>query len=149
MKTYTVKEIAQLLNISEETVRRWIRSGKLQATMDSRKEGSIITETMLEEFVKAVPKYSSNLKGPMSGFLASSVLVGALMLVTMSKNEEIKNSQIATEEIEKVLQKRIKDSKEQIKRKRKSINVLEDEIKKEELEINSIQSLLEEIRNQR
>ena len=147
VKTYTVKEIAQLLNISEETVRRWIRSGKLQATMDSRKEGSIITETMLEEFVKVVPKYASILKGSMGGFfVASTALLSTLMLAKMAKDEEIKNPQIAIEEIEKVLQERIKNSKEQIKKKRNSINELEEEIKNEELEINSAQRLLEEIR---
>ena len=31
MDTYSVKEIAEMLNKNPETVRRWIRSGKLEA----------------------------------------------------------------------------------------------------------------------
>ncbi|MCI6857839.1 MAG: helix-turn-helix domain-containing protein, partial [Eubacterium sp.] len=61
MESYNVKEVAKMLNTSEETVRRWIRAGKLQATMKSRKEGRIITEAMLKEFVKATPKYAAAL----------------------------------------------------------------------------------------
>lgn len=39
METYNVKEVAKMMSTSEETVRRWIRAGKLKASMDSRKEG--------------------------------------------------------------------------------------------------------------
>ena len=31
MNYYTVKDIAELLSVNEETVRRWIREGKLVA----------------------------------------------------------------------------------------------------------------------
>ena len=34
MKTYSVKEIADLLNTNPETVRRWIRDKKLEATIE-------------------------------------------------------------------------------------------------------------------
>ena len=37
MDTYSVKEIADMLNTNPETVRRWIRSGKLEAIQESRK----------------------------------------------------------------------------------------------------------------
>ena len=30
MKTYNVREISELLDTNQETVRRWIRSGKLE-----------------------------------------------------------------------------------------------------------------------
>ena len=56
MDTYTVKEVAKMMNTSEETVRRWIRSGKLKANMDSRKKGSVITDAMLREFTRNTPK---------------------------------------------------------------------------------------------
>lgn len=39
MKTYTVKEIAELLGTNPETVRRWIRDGKVQAEANSMKKG--------------------------------------------------------------------------------------------------------------
>lgn len=50
MKTYSVKEISELLNTNPETVRRWIRSGKLEAIQDSRKEGNVVTQAMLDSF---------------------------------------------------------------------------------------------------
>ena len=46
--TYTIYEAATLIGVNPETVRRWIRSGKLAATMTSKKEGYIIKETDLQ-----------------------------------------------------------------------------------------------------
>lgn len=37
MDTYSVREIADMLNTNLETVRRWIRSGKLEEIQESRK----------------------------------------------------------------------------------------------------------------
>lgn len=61
MEKYTVTEIAKMLNVNEETVRRWIRSGYLKATATSRKKGYIIDKKDLYEFVKNKPKYSTKL----------------------------------------------------------------------------------------
>jgi DeoR/GlpR family transcriptional regulator of sugar metabolism len=58
MNTYTVKDVAEKFSVSQETVRRWIRSGKLHARLDSRKNGATITEFDLQEFYRQVPKYS-------------------------------------------------------------------------------------------
>lgn len=57
MKTYSVKQIADMLETNPETVRRWIRDKKLKAVQVSRKEGNIITEDELERFLRATPKY--------------------------------------------------------------------------------------------
>lgn len=51
MKTYSVEAIALLLNVNNETVRRWVRSGKLKASMTSKKSGYIIEERDLNEFL--------------------------------------------------------------------------------------------------
>ena len=85
MKTYSVKEIAELLNTNPETVRRWIRSGKLEAIQDSRKEGNVVTQAMLDSFLKTTPKYAGALvaggmiAGPLVGLttLAAGVMAGA------------------------------------------------------------------------
>lgn len=37
MDTYSVKEIAGMLNTNPVNVRRWIRSGRLEAIQESRK----------------------------------------------------------------------------------------------------------------
>ena len=57
MKTYSVAEIAKLLNVNKETVRRWIRSGQLKSTKKSKRDGNVIDELDLFEFVQTKPKY--------------------------------------------------------------------------------------------
>ncbi len=44
---YTIYEAAKLIGVNPETVRRWIRSGELAATMSSKKNGYIINQTDL------------------------------------------------------------------------------------------------------
>lgn len=57
MRTYSVAEIAKLLNVNKETVRRWIRSGQLKSTQKSKRDGNVIDELDLFEFVQTKPKY--------------------------------------------------------------------------------------------
>lgn len=57
MRIYSTKEIADLLVISEETVRRWIRSGELKAEQSSKKQGNIVYEKDLFVFISDKPKY--------------------------------------------------------------------------------------------
>ena len=57
MKTYNVAEISKLLNVNKETVRRWIRSGQLKSTKKSKKDGNVVDELDLFEFVQTKPKY--------------------------------------------------------------------------------------------
>ena len=57
MKTYNVAEIAKLLSVNKETVRRWIRSGQLKSTQKSKRDGNVIDELDLFEFVQTKPKY--------------------------------------------------------------------------------------------
>lgn len=55
---YTVKDISKMLSISEETVRRWIRSGKLKSNMNSRKDGNFVYKSNFCRFLKQNPKYN-------------------------------------------------------------------------------------------
>ncbi len=52
MKFYNVKEIAEMLNTNPETVRRWIRTKKLDASIESKKSGHLVCEASLREFLK-------------------------------------------------------------------------------------------------
>ena len=61
MRTYSVKEISTLLNVNEETVRRWIRTGRLKSTIKSYKNGHVISEFDLYEFVNMNRKYRRGL----------------------------------------------------------------------------------------
>jgi excisionase family DNA binding protein len=55
MKEYTVKEIADLLDKHEETIKRWIRSGKLpNSYRNSDKEGWRIVESDLLNLNKTI-----------------------------------------------------------------------------------------------
>ena len=49
-RIYNVKEVAQILNVNQETVRRWIRNNKLEATIESKKKGHMVTEEALLNF---------------------------------------------------------------------------------------------------
>lgn len=61
MRTYSVTEISTLLNVNEETVRRWIRTGRLKSTIKSYKIGHVISEFDLYEFVNMNRKYRRRL----------------------------------------------------------------------------------------
>ena len=59
MKTYTVKEIAEKLGTSEETVRRWIRTNKMVpvSKKTSNKTGFTVSAESLDAFLSNYPKY--------------------------------------------------------------------------------------------
>lgn len=81
MKTYSVKQIAEMLGTNPETVRRWIRDDKMKAVQISRKNGNIVTEAELERFIKATPKYLSKFTTGV-GLAALSPVVGIGALAT-------------------------------------------------------------------
>lgn len=150
MESYNVKEVAKMLNTSEETVRRWIRAGKLQATMKSRKEGRIITEAMLKEFVKATPKYAAALATPVGEMVAASALLfGTIITKNIGKNEATKHSKINSDEITKILFEQKASSKELIKKKQQMLTQLENEIKTEEEKIRDIDYLLKKLKREK
>jgi predicted site-specific integrase-resolvase len=57
MNTYTVANISTILGVTEETVRRWLRSDKLHGTINSKKQGYIVEDSDLKEFVQNKSKY--------------------------------------------------------------------------------------------
>lgn len=84
MTTYSVKEIADLLGTSQETVRRWIRDGKLQAVDDTKRKGEnkVILEDALRSFLKTSPKYAGVIAGTLS--VGGGVGAAALGLMGVS-----------------------------------------------------------------
>ena len=79
MKTYSVKQIAEMLSTNPETVRRWIRDKKLKAVQVSRKSGNVVTEVELERFIKATPKYMAKISAS-AGLFALSPIAGIGLL---------------------------------------------------------------------
>lgn len=151
MKTFNVKEIAEMLNTNPETVRRWIRSGKLEAIQDSRKEGNVVTEQMLNAFLKSSPKYAGMLMGsaaisPIAGLGVMTVsLLGGLIAQQYVKNENEKNAKVSTNEIKKLLVSEIKKRKQSIRRKEETIRQLQSEIEAEQAGIEEAQRLIKEM----
>lgn len=149
MDTYSVKEIADMLNTNPETVRRWIRSGKLEAIQKSRKGGNVVTKSMLDAFLKSSPKYA----GIATGLLASSVglttatavVVGGILAQQLIKNDDIKNTHVNTAEIRKLLLSNIQSSKETIVRKKNSIKHLQEEIEVEQQRIDEVEKIIKEL----
>lgn len=52
MGYYSVKEVAEMLSVNDETVRRWIRDDKLEAQRGSGRQGSKITSEALKNFLE-------------------------------------------------------------------------------------------------
>ena len=89
VKTYNVAEVAKMLSVDPETVRRWIRTKKLIAqTPSSRREGNIITEEALRNFLEdnhhakyaksAAKALALSSAVPIGGALAATAIEGAV-----------------------------------------------------------------------
>lgn len=59
-KAYRVEEVADLLGVCKETIRAWVRKGKLQAIADSRKNGYLVKASDLKNFLEDNPIYYSD-----------------------------------------------------------------------------------------
>jgi excisionase family DNA binding protein len=153
MKTYNVKEISEMLNTNPETVRRWIRSGKLKATQDSRKEGNVVTEQMLHTFLKSSPKYAAMASKALSPTVGLTVLTASLIGGLLSRQfveiEKEKNAKISTAEIKKLLENEVMTRKNSIKRKKEAIRQLQNEVENEQTSINELLCLITEINDQK
>jgi excisionase family DNA binding protein len=53
-KLLTVPEVAEKLSVTEETVRRWLRSGKLQGTFLSRRAGWRIRPESVDKLLEVL-----------------------------------------------------------------------------------------------
>ena len=59
MKSYTVKELSEIFNVSQFTIKRKIKEGKLRAIIG--KDYKLhINETDLNDFLKQYPKYKKD-----------------------------------------------------------------------------------------
>lgn len=131
MKTYSVKEIAEMMNTNPETVRRWIRSGKLKAVQTSRKEGNQVSPEELEDFLERNPKYTIELdkdneaKTEVDSYYEVFVMVAAIMDFFNKKEEA---ASIEPERLKNFLKERITNMEDEIVRKEEQINKIQDEI---------------------
>ena len=145
MKNYTVKEIAEILKTNPETVRRWIRSGKLVTTKASNKSGNIISEEAFTKFIKNTPKYATFLAGSMvTSPVALSLVVGGLIgglvgsLVTNEKKFE-------KDDIRKSIERQIKGYEYRISENKKTLEQIKAKIEDDEKSVQQLKYALENL----
>ena len=151
MKTYSVKQIAEMLGTNPETVRRWIRDDKMKAVQVSRKDGNIVTEAELERFIKATPKYFSKLTAgvglaAMSPVVGIGALAGGIVASALLGYFDGKNSvdvRVRPEDFKDYLQKNIAKLNGTILQKQALIHQTEAEINEISRQIDQYSYLLE------
>lgn len=148
MKTYTVKEIATMLNTNPETVRRWIRNGKLHAKKTSNKSGNIILETSLNTFASTMPKYQKIINSNVSNTLieASAIVASSILSGIIAEKNRSENIEYDSEKVIQLINDEISKSTHRIENKEKSIHQLEFEINDEKNKIEYLKSILNEVK---
>lgn len=146
MNTYSVKEIAKMLNTNPETVRRWIRDKKLDATMESKKGGHIVYEAALHKFLRSSPKYATAAKASLAGAVGVAVLptimVGGLVAQKLIDTEQLKKAQISNKDVINFLRGEIQKCTEAIKAKDDTIHQLHKQIEADQSQIIEFQKLI-------
>lgn len=141
MKTYSVKEISDMLNTNPETVRRWIRDKKLEATIESKKGGHIVYESALHTFLKSSPKYASIA----STALLSTMMVGGLIAQKIIDVEQLKKARVSNKDVIAFLRGEIKKNAEAIKAKEDTIYQLQKQIEADQSQITEFQRLIDSL----
>ena len=139
MKTYSVKQISEMLDTNPETVRRWIRDKKLKAIQTSRKDGNVVSDADFKRFLKATPKYTRKVMGevmPISSVgVIGSVVAGAIIAYYNEKDKTDKR--VSSSDLLSFLADNIEKLDDTIKQK-------EDSIKQIQLEITELEKKREQ-----
>lgn len=85
----TTKEISEMLKVSEETVRRWIRSGELKATQEGK--SYLVEKTELVKLVQKKANATNSSIGKMASLIPILGGVGAIAGETILKMLTKKN----------------------------------------------------------
>lgn len=157
MRNFTVKEISEILNTNPETVRRWIRDGRLEAEQVSRKDGNVVSERSLNEFLKKTPKYATVAASSLATGLTASgfgALAGLSIMATtaivskfISDKKPSGEVSITPEKMEKYLSTSIQECEDSIIERRKKIEALEKEILEQEQQVEDLRKSLVRIKS--
>ena len=158
MKTYSVKEIAEMLQVNPETVRRWIKNDRLKAeALHSNKEGHVVTEQMLKRFLRDNPKYAGTaaLAGVLAGGAAAGLSGGVLPVIggasllaaSLLASRSRKDTRITGAELIGILRSDIDRRMKAVAGKEEAVRQLEDEIEQERKMIAETEKLLMELEN--
>ena len=155
METYSVKQIAEMLKTKPETVRRWIRNGKLYAEKSSRKEGHVVTEKDLNNFLKSSPKYA----GIAAGIVGATVMtpiaaipvmggIAATYLAAAKENKTIGDDTISKEDIRKYMVEEIERRNQSINQKQAIIEQIQREIINDQQQIAECNFVLKQLESE-
>ena len=145
MKSYSVFDIASMMGKNPETVRRWIRSGKLKAVQSSRKDGNVVLEDDLYRFLRSSAKYSGLATGMVAAnsmLALTAVVAGLVGSVVANKATGQKEMEILSEDVRKTLNEKISESEAIIGKKRDAIADLQAEIEAQQKQIEDYQIAL-------
>lgn len=155
MDTYNVKQIAEMFNTQPETVRRWIRSGKLYAEKASRKEGHIVTKADLNKFLKNSPKYAGMAGGLIGAAImmpvAAAPVIGGIAATYLSaakKAKETGDESFSNEDVRRYLQEEIERRNQSINQKLLTIEQLQREITNDQQQITECKFVLGQLENE-
>jgi excisionase family DNA binding protein len=152
MEYYTIGQVAEKFGVSEETVRRWIRSEKIKAEYLGGANGYKISAEAIEEFIKENPKWAwvsvgteamrgaGTALGAALGSIKSSIpVVGALVDATLKyvSSSLPKHSNDRLKHRFELMERKFMLQKEQI--------LLESRLKEVNLELEMVEQLLQEI----
>ncbi|SHN53903.1 Helix-turn-helix domain-containing protein [Butyrivibrio hungatei DSM 14810] len=152
MKTYSVKQISEMLDTNPETVRRWIRDNKLSAVQISKKTGNVVTEDELHRFINATPKYlpsftaSSLGVATVTGAVGLAALVGGVVASALLGYCDEKNQTevaVKPDDFKNYLKENIKKFKKKTEQKQALIKKTEKEIEDLNKKIEQYKYLLE------
>ena len=146
MKTYNVKEIAEILKTNPETVRRWIRSGKLGTTKTSNKNGNVISEEALNKFIKNTPKYATYLAGSVvTSPVALSLVVGGLIGGLVSSLVLSDKKKVGKDDIRKSIERQIANCEKRVFENQKNLELLKSKIEEDEKNLYQFKYALEHL----
>lgn len=146
MNTYSVKEIAEMLNTNPETVRRWIRDKKLDATIESKKSGHRVSEAALQAFLRTSPKYTTTAMTSIAGAaVMSTVMVGGLIAQKLIDSAQLKKACISNKDIIDFLNEEIKKCLGALKTKESTIYQLEKEIEFDKKQLAEYKKLIDSL----
>lgn len=145
MANYSVKQIAEMLDTNPETVRRWIRAGRLESSRASKKEGNVVSEDALKTFLERTPKYAAAAAGmAAAGILLPSPsvsVIGASLAVSVGMSVasalarlERRKAETASDAKENLIQLQI-EKKQLLEQIRAEAQQLQEQLKKQEQQL--------------
>lgn len=157
MKSFTVKEVSEILGTNPETVRRWIRDGRLDAIQLSRKDGNVISESALSEFLIKTPKYATTAATSLARSFSSAglgaiaglsvIATTAIISLVLADKKPSEGIQITPSGLEKYIIASISDHENSLTEKQRKLVSLENEIANEQKQIEELRISLKRIRS--